>query len=66
MTDPSAWCTDDRAFTTDILASWEGLLSFGLPGRFVLPRVFLKVRLDDTCYGCTAGGGSSCGGALDG
>lgn len=25
-----------------------------------------RIRLDDHCYGCTAGGGSSCGGCLDG
>jgi radical SAM/Cys-rich protein len=39
----------------------QTILEFDLPA---LQR--RRIRLDDHCYGCTAGGGSSCGGCLDG
>jgi radical SAM/Cys-rich protein len=63
-----AW--DGRLFDCDFNQALDLPLLEGLPrtiGDFDLPTLATRpIRLDDHCYGCTAGLGSSCGGRLAG
>lgn len=61
---------DGCLFDCDFHQALNLPLAAGLPqtiGEFDLPALAGRViRLEDHCYGCTAGSGSSCGGSLAG
>lgn len=60
---------EGRLFDCDFNQALDLSLEQGLPqaiAEFDLPLLKnRRIRLGDHCYGCTAGGGSSCGGSLD-